>query len=72
VGHYSAMRTDPRIKDLDRQDQLDCALGFMVGRAAMVEFFLHRTVRKVIGSSYGSLVTAALPVMGALDVLKRR
>jgi hypothetical protein len=65
------MRVDPRITELDRQDQLDCALGFMVGRAAMAEFFLHQAIRKVIGSPYASLVTASLPVSAALDVIGR-
>jgi hypothetical protein len=65
------MRTDPRIKTLDRQDQLDCALGFMVGRAAMAEFFLHQAIVKLIGSPYASLLTASLPATGALDVIKR-
>jgi hypothetical protein len=65
------MRIDPRISALDRQDQLDCALGFMVGRAAMAEFFVHQAIRRVIGSPYASLVTASLPVTAALDVIVR-
>ena len=55
----------------DRQDELDKALGFMVGRAAMAEFFLNQTIQKLINSPYGSLVTASLSASGALDVIKR-
>jgi hypothetical protein len=55
----------------DRQAQLDGALGYMVRRAAMTEFFLHQAIKKLIRSRYTSLVTASLSASGALDLIQR-
>jgi hypothetical protein len=55
----------------DRQAQLDCALGYMVRRAAMTEFFLQQTIKELIRSRYAPLVTASLPATAALDAIQR-
>src|SRR6266700_1336218 len=55
----------------DREAQLDCALGYMVRRAAMTEFFLQQTIKELIRSRYAPLVTASLPATAALDAIQR-
>ncbi|MFD5908109.1 hypothetical protein ACFWHL_05280 [Streptomyces massasporeus] len=53
------------------QKELDLALGFMVHQAASLEFFLHQTVRRLVGGRYAILVTAGLQASGLLDAIKR-
>ncbi|WP_458076331.1 hypothetical protein [Streptomyces sp. EMB26] len=53
------------------QKELDLALGFMVHQAASLEFFLHQTVRRLVGGRYATLVTAGLQASGLLDAIKR-
>jgi hypothetical protein len=55
----------------DREAQLDRALGYMVRRAAMTEFFLQQTIKELIRSRYAPLVTASLPAAAALDAIQR-
>ncbi len=55
----------------DREAQLDRALGYMVRRAAMTEFFLQQTIKELIRSRYAPLVTASLPATAALDAIQR-
>ncbi|MER6638855.1 hypothetical protein ABT285_25275 [Streptomyces microflavus] len=53
------------------QKELDLALGFMVRQAAMLEFFLHQTVRRLVGGQFGVLVTVGMQVSALLDAVKR-
>ncbi|MEV3910898.1 hypothetical protein [Streptomyces canus] len=53
------------------QRDLDLALGFMVRQAAMLEFFLHQTVRRLVGGQFAPLVTAGMQASGLLDAVKR-
>ncbi|WP_328561018.1 hypothetical protein [Streptomyces coelicoflavus] len=53
------------------QKELDLALGFMVHQAATLEFFLHQTVRRLVGGQYATLVTAGMQASGLLDAIKR-
>ncbi|MFF4965278.1 hypothetical protein [Streptomyces sp. NPDC001037] len=53
------------------QKELDLALGFMVHQAASLEFFLHQTVRRLVGGRYATLVTAGMQASSLLDAIKR-
>ncbi|MFD5938494.1 hypothetical protein [Streptomyces griseus] len=53
------------------QKELDLALGFMVRQAAMLEFFLHQTVRRLVGGQYATLVTVGMQASALLDAVKR-
>ncbi|MFJ8905030.1 hypothetical protein ACIRIU_08530 [Streptomyces sp. NPDC102351] len=53
------------------QQELDLALGFMVRQAATVEFFLHQTVRRLVGGRHAALVTLSMQASGLLDAIKR-
>ncbi|MGW5197183.1 hypothetical protein [Streptomyces spiralis] len=53
------------------QKDLDLALGFMVRQAAMLEFFLHQTIRRLVGGQYAILVTAGMQASAVLDAVKR-
>ncbi|MBB5626829.1 hypothetical protein [Sphaerisporangium krabiense] len=67
-----ASDTTPNSPNLsDRQEETDAALGYMVRNAAMVEFFLDQTIRRLIQNPYTPLVTASLSASGSLDVIKR-
>ncbi|WP_328413898.1 hypothetical protein OG542_26255 [Streptomyces violaceus] len=53
------------------QKELDLALGFMAHQAATLEFFLHQTVRRLVGGRYATLMTAGIQGSGLLDAIKR-
>ncbi|MFE2086129.1 hypothetical protein [Streptomyces sp. NPDC059460] len=53
------------------QKELDLALGFMIRQAATAEFFLHQTVRRLVGGKFASLVTASMQASAVLDAIKR-
>ncbi|MFE5734366.1 hypothetical protein ACFQ7A_26070 [Streptomyces sp. NPDC056528] len=53
------------------QRELDLALGFMVRHAATLEFFLHQTVRRLVGGQFAPLVTAGMQASSLLDAAKR-
>ncbi|MFE5688163.1 hypothetical protein [Streptomyces sp. NPDC056512] len=53
------------------QKEIDLALGFMVRQAAMLEFFLHQTVCRLVGGRYAPLVTTGMQASSVLDTIKR-
>lgn len=72
MGNQKSIETHRRMWEIDpEQKELDLALGFMIRQAATAEFFLHQTVRRLVGGKFASLVTASMQASAVLDVIKR-
>jgi uncharacterized membrane protein len=56
---------------ISEEEELDLALGRMVHKAAMAEFFLHQLVRRLVGGQYAALLTAGMQATAVLDAVKR-